>query len=140
MGIKKPSGYSATPLYRKLGIKNGFLIRIVHPPSRYEDFFRDFPDNVHFAKEEDVDIDFIHLFVLDSERLVTELPDLREQLKQNGMIWISWPKKASKVETDLDGNAVRNIGLKHGLVDIKVCSVNEVWSGLKFVIPLKDRK
>ncbi|MBT8282069.1 MAG: DUF3052 domain-containing protein [Muriicola sp.] len=138
--MKKPSGYSGTPLDRKLGIKKDFLIRILHAPSLYEDFFRDFPDDVQFAKEEDKDVDFIHYFALDSSWLVKELPGLRGQLKQNGMIWISWPKKASKVESDLDGNVIRGIGINCGLVDIKVCSVNEVWSGLKFVIPLKDRK
>lgn len=133
-------GYSGTPLVRKLGLKTGFVIRILHQTCPYEEFFLDFPDNVEYAQDEDVLVDFIHYFATDAMTLDSELPGLRDQLKQKGMIWISWPKKAAKRKTDLDGNAVRKIGIKHGLVDIKVCSVNEVWSGLKFVIPLKDRK
>lgn len=69
-----------------------------------------------------------------------DIQQLKKEIEQHGSIWVSWPKKTSKVATDLDGNIVRKIGLKHGLVDIKVCAVNEIWSGLKFVIPVKDRK
>ncbi|MEY8019531.1 DUF3052 domain-containing protein [Muriicola sp. SD30] len=116
------------------------MIRILHQPSPYEDFFFDLPNDVEYAQDETVLVDFVHYFATDAMTLDKELPGLRDQLKQKGMIWISWPKKAARRKTDLDGNAVRKIGIKHGLVDIKVCSVNEVWSGLKFVIPLKDRK
>ncbi|MEZ2415313.1 DUF3052 domain-containing protein [Muriicola sp. E247] len=140
MGIKSQSGYSGTPLVRKLGIKSGFVIRIVHQPSPYKDFFPDFPDDVEYAQDGIVLVDFVHYFATDAMTLDKELPGLRDQLKQKGMIWISWPKKAARRKTGLDGNIVRKIGIKHGLVDIKVCSVNEVWSALKFVIPLKDRK
>ncbi|SMO65379.1 hypothetical protein [Gracilimonas mengyeensis] len=69
-----------------------------------------------------------------------DITQLKQEMEQNGMLWISWPQKASKVETDLNGNVVRETGLKHGLVDIKVCAVDENWSGLKFVIPVKDRE
>jgi len=133
------SGYSGTPLVKKLGIKSGFKLRILNEPESYFDFIKELPEEVYFIQRADIPVDFIHYFALEAEELENDLPLLLDQLEQNGMIWISWPKKTAKRKTDLDGNAVRKIGIKYGLVDIKVCSVNEVWSGLKFVIPLKDR-
>lgn len=83
--------------------------------------------------------DYIHTFETDRDRLESDLPILKGLLAPAGMIWISWPKKTSHMPTSLDGNAVRLAGLAAGLVDIKVCAVDEIWSGLKFVIPVKDR-
>ena len=85
------------------------------------------------------DLDFVHLFTDGRSTLAKEMPKLRDSLKPNGTLWISWPKKSSGVRTDLDENIVRDIGLKAGLVDVKVCAVDETWSGLKFVFRLKDR-
>ena len=85
-------------------------------------------------------MDFIQSFFTDAKALDQEFALLKEAIKQNGVLWISWPKKAAKVETDLTEDVVRSIGLRHGLVDIKVCAVDEVWSGLKFMYRLRDRK
>ena len=84
-------------------------------------------------------LDFVHLFVKEKKLFEKELLRYKKSLKSDGMIWISWPKKSSKVISDLDENSIRNFALKNGLVDIKVCAVDEVWSGLKLVIPVKDR-
>ena len=140
MGAKATSGYSGTPLAKKLGIKEGFTIRLVQTPEAYFSYFQYFPEEIRFVKNSMEKVHFIHYFPGDADTLEAELPALREQLVQDGMIWISWPKKSARKQTDLSGNTVRQIGLRHGLVDVKVCSVNEVWSALKFVIPVKDRK
>ena len=139
MGTIDPLGYSGTSLAKKLGIKKGQRVKLYHSPEPYEDFFEDLPYDFHPLEDVASEIDFIHYFGVDADQLEGDLPELRKQLSQNGMLWISWPKKSSRVTTDLNGNTVREAGLRHGLVDIKVCSVNEVWSALKFVIPLKDR-
>lgn len=139
MGTKITSGYSGTPLAKKLGIKPGFKMRLIHHPADYYDYFQYFPEEVEEIENNTELVHFIHYFGKEAAILEQELPVLRKQLRQEGMIWISWPKKAAKTTTYLDGNLVRQIGLKHGLVDVKVCAVNEIWSGLKFVIPLKDR-
>ena len=136
----KTTGYSGTTLAKKLGIKNGFKIKIVNPPDYYFQLFTDFPLNTHNIADRKNKKDFIHYFVRTTSQLNQDINQLKQEIEQNGMIWISWPKKAAKVETDLNGNIVREIGLRNGLVDIKVCAVNEIWSGLKFVIPVKDRK
>lgn len=133
------AGYSGTPLAKKLGIKDGFTIKIVNAPDDYYDLFSDLPSDLVHENDPQTNKDFIHYFVKSVATLEKDISLLKQEIVQNGIIWISWPKKASKVETDLNGNIVRQIGLNHGLVDIKVCAVNEIWSGLKFVIPVKDR-
>ena len=134
------AGYSGTPLAKKLGLKEGFIYRLINPPPYYFELFEDLPKNLKEEESLDVKKDFIHFFSKSNAELKSEIHSLVNELKQNGCIWISWPKKSSKVITDLDGNQVRQIGLKHGLVDIKVCAIDSTWSGLKFVIPVKDRK
>lgn len=133
------SGYSGTPLARKLGIKEGFKVLFINHPTHYFDLFEDMP-NTQVATEEDNDIDFIHFFTKESDELKVLLPQLKKLLKMKGMIWVSWPKKSSKVETDVSDSVVRSTGLEVGLVDTKVCAVDEVWSGLKFMYRVKDRK
>ncbi|GGI55768.1 DUF3052 domain-containing protein [Winogradskyella haliclonae] len=135
----KTSGYSGTPLAKKLGIKNGFKIKIVNEPEGYFELFLDLPEDLKKIADIKTKKDFIHFFTKNASQLDNAIKELKQEMEQNGMLWISWPKKASKVETDLNGNIVREIGLKNGLVDIKVCAINDVWSGLKFVIPVKDR-
>jgi hypothetical protein len=101
--------------------------------------FTDLPGNLDIADEISTGHDMIHLFVKDRQDYLNRLPLLKDQIKQNGMIWISWPKKASKIVTDITEDVIRDEALKNGLVDVKVCAVDEVWSGLKLVIRLKDR-
>ena len=132
------AGYSGTPLAKKLGIKEGFRIALFNQPESYFSLFTDFPTGVKVINK--AKVDFVHYFVTEEKQLIKEISKLKNQIEQNGMIWISWPKKASKVKTDLTEDAIRNLALKNGLVDIKVCAVDEIWSGLKLVIPLKDRK
>jgi len=135
----KATGYSGTPLAKKLGIKNGFKIRIVNMPHYYFELFTDFPLEIENITDNKKKKDFIHYFSKTTKELNKDIKPLSQEIEQNGIIWISWPKKSSKVETDLTGNIVREIGLKTGLVDIKVCAIDAIWSGLKFVIPVKLR-
>jgi len=132
------AGYSATPLAKKLGIKPGFVILLVNAPDYYFNLFTDFPADVTLSQCK-TGIDFIHCFVSQRDELTNEIPRLKKQLRPNGMIWISWYKKSSKIPTDVTEDIIRAEAIKNGLVDIKVCAVNELWSGLKLVIPVKDR-
>ena len=132
------AGYSGTPLAKKLGLKDGFLVQIINQPKEYFNFFHDFP-KVEISSNKQNDYDFIHIFSKDKYQLDEIVPLMKNKIKPTGIILISWPKKSSGVEANISGNDVRSIGLAHGLVDIKVCAVSEVWSGLKFVIPVKER-
>ena len=131
-------GYSGTPLAKKLGIREGFKMLIVNIPDHYYQLFEDLPENVSEVKYGKAD--FIHFFTKESKELKTKFPQLKKRMEMNSMIWVSWPKKASKVPTTVDEALVRKTGLDIGLVDIKICAVDETWSGLKFVYRLKDRK
>jgi hypothetical protein len=134
----QPSGYSGTSLAKKLGIKEGFIVSILNQPDYYFNLFTDLPE-IKITKNKKPKKDFIHYFVAEEKELVKDIKSLKEQIVQNGMIWISWPKKSSKVETDITEDVIRNVALKNGLVDVKVCAVDKIWSGLKLVIPVKDR-
>ncbi len=134
------AGYSKTPLVRKLGIKPGFKIHFSNPPDNLQSLLGELPDKTTTIVELNGLVDYIHIFTKSKDELQTQFPILKAALAQNGLLWIPWPKKASKVTTDLNENIVRDIGLQNGLVDIKVCAVDEIWSGLKFVYRLKDRK
>lgn len=134
------AGYSGTPLIKKLGIKSGFKIIVLNKPDYYWDLFENLPNDLSFVDDQNKEqVDFIHFFTKSEQELLNKMAALKLKLKPNGMLWVSWPKKASKVPTDIDDSIVRNIGLESGLVDVKVCAVDEVWSGLKFVFRLKDR-
>ena len=135
-----PAGYSKTPLVKKLGIKPGFKVFFVNPPDNLQTLLGELPENVTLLNKPMSPVDYIQLFTKSNEELQTQFQILKEALATNGLLWISWPKKAAKVATDLDENVVRDIGLKNGLVDVKVCAVDEIWSGLKFVYRLQDRK
>jgi len=135
----KTTGYSGTPLAKKLGIKEGFKIRIANQPNHYFDLFEEFPMNVDIRKEKITRKDFIHYFTKKAKELDRDIVPLKNEIVSNGMIWISWPKKSSKIITDVSEDVIRNLALTNGLVDIKVCAVDDVWSGLKLVIPLKNR-
>ncbi len=134
------AGYSGTPLAMKLGIKAGAKVMLINAPDHYLDLFTDLPPDVCFTDNVSHENDVIHFFSKSADEYRVKLPELMKQIKQDGMIWISWPKKASKVTTDITEDLIRNFALQIGLVDIKVCAVDEVWSGLKLVIPVKDRK
>ena len=134
------AGYSATPLLKKLGIKAGFHCIIFNEPVEYWKWLSPLPEEVKVkTKAERESLDFTHLFVKEKKIFEKEFIKHKAFLKKDGMMWISWPKKSSKVATDLDENIIRDFGLENGLVDVKVCAVDETWSGLKFVFRVKDR-
>lgn len=135
----KPAGYSGTPLAKKLGIKENFHVDIIHAPEYYLCLFTDLPANLYFENDKNAKLDLIHFFTKSKEEYKSSLPQLRDRIKSNGAVWISWPKKASKVTNDITEDIIRNYALQVGLVDIKVCAVDETWSGLKLVIPVNDR-
>ena len=133
------AGYSGTPLAKKLGIKDGFHIKLVNAPDYYLSLFTDLPPNLYFDDPGNTGLDFIHFFTKSTAEYKALLIELKKQIRPNGMVWISWPKKASKVPTDVTEDIIRNYAIEIGLVDIKVCAVDETWSGLKLVVPVKDR-
>jgi hypothetical protein len=133
------AGYSGTPLNKKLGIKENASALVLNAPKNYFDLVSPLPDGFKVVKTPKSELDFIHVFVKESKIFQSSFLKLKKFLKKDGMLWISWPKKSSKVETDLDENIIRDFGLANGLVDVKICAVDEVWSGLKFVYRVKDR-
>jgi len=134
-----PVGYSGTPLVKKLGIKTDFKLLLVNIPDHYWDLLETLPDNIVEAKTHEK-ADFIHLFVTSQDFLASQIPQLKEKLATHGMLWISWPKGSSKIPKDLNENNIRKAGLDAGLVDVKICAVDQDWSGLKFMYRVKDRK
>lgn len=133
------AGYSGTPLVKKLGIKPGQRIALLSGPPGYRETLGALPERVACAEQLDEKLDFIQLFASTQAELKQRFKEAKRCLARDGSLWISWPKKASGVATDLNENVVREIGLAMGLVDVKVCAVDEIWSGLKFVHRLKDR-
>ncbi|MCE9499418.1 MAG: DUF3052 domain-containing protein [Leptospira sp.] len=133
------AGYSKKTLRDKLGIKSGFVAIFIGAYGEYSDDLGALPDNVSIKKKLSGKFDFIHYFAKDKKKFEKDFRKLGESLNKTGMLWISWPKGSSGLQTDLNENIIRETGLKHGLVDIKVCAVNEVWSGLKFVIRKENR-
>ncbi|WP_273566813.1 DUF3052 domain-containing protein [Maribacter halichondriae] len=134
------SGYSGTPLVKKLGIKEGFQVLFVNEPGRYQELLIDCP-SINFSESEKSEtIDFIHLFCTEIVRFEEVSLRVKPLLKKNGILWVSWPKGSSKIETDLSRDYIRIYLLNNGLVDVKVCAIDSEWSGLKFVYRVKDRK
>jgi len=134
------AGYSGTPLVKKLGIKENFQVALIDAPENFVDQLEPLPANIKIVDRAQRSMDLILFFTKSASMLEKKFLKLAQSLKPDGMLWISWPKKTSGVVTDLTENIVRDIGLHAGLVDVKVCAVDEVWSGLKFVYRLKDRK
>jgi hypothetical protein len=130
-------GYSGTPLVDKLGIKAAAKLKFVSEPKGFDALLGDLPENARFATTGA--LDFAILFAKMRADLVKGFSGLRDRLEPNGMLWVAWPKKTSGVETDLTEGVVRTYGLESGLVDVKVCAIDDTWSGLKFVRRLKDR-
>ena len=135
----KTAGYSGTLLAKKLGIKEKYKIRLVNEPVYYLQLFTDMPVNVEIVADKKIKKNFIHFFALNAKDLHKNILPLKNEIEPNGIIWISWPKKASGIITAVSEDLIRNTALANGLVDIKVCAVDETWSALKLVIPVKER-
>ena len=133
------SGYSGTPLAKKLAIKDHFKIRLIEAPKYYMELFSAQPPTVEIVKESKSKKNLIHYFVNDAKKMKKTLPALKKELQPDGMIWVSWYKKSAKLPTDITEDLIRAAALRVGLVDVKVCAVDEKWSGLKLVIPVKLR-
>jgi hypothetical protein len=131
--------YSGTPLPQKLGIKEKFRVALLDMPSELRSELKQALADCVMANGGRGPLDFAMIFVKSQAELNKQFPRVAKQLAPAGMLWVSWPKKSSGVPTDLDENVVRKIGLEAGLVDVKVCAVTEIWSGLKFVIRVKNR-
>ena len=132
-------GYSGTPLPKKLGVKDGFRVQFVEAPPEVIAELKQSLAKCELSRDGKAPLDFAMVFTKSGSMLVEEFKRLAKSLAPAGMLWVSWPKKTSGVKTDLDENVVREIGLAAGLVDVKVCAVTDVWSGLKFVRRVKDR-
>ena len=134
------AGYSGTPLAKKLGIKEGCRVVLVNSPKNFRKELGDLPDDVAISTgRSSKPLDLIILFAGSERGLKKEFPKNMARLARNGMLWVAWPKKSSGLSTDLSFTNVQQIGLRAGLVDVKICAVNDIWSGLKFVYRLKDR-
>jgi hypothetical protein len=133
------AGYSGTPLIKKLGITEGHRLSFVNAPKGFVKQLGKLPANVVVNSRGGESLDFILVFSKSESSLRSEFPILAQRLKANGMLWVSWPKKSSNVETDLRFENVQRIGLDAGLVDVKICAIDDTWSGLKFVFRLRDR-
>jgi len=134
------AGYSGTPLVKKLGIKDGFRVAIIGAPRGFLNTLNPLPNNLSINGRTRQPLDIALLFVAKESELKKNFSRLAAKLQANGMIWVAWPKKSSGVATDLTFTNVQALGLAAGLVDVKICAVDETWSGLKFVYRLEDRK
>ena len=136
----KAAGYSSVPLAKKLGIKNLSTIRIMNGPEYYFTLFSDLPENLKEVVRGREKVDLLHYFTMNRGYLVKDIKKIKSAVKKDGAIWISWPKKSSGIFTDINENTIREVALKNGLVDVKVCAIDEIWSALKLVVPVKERK
>lgn len=134
------SGYSGTPLFKKLGIKSGFSVYPHNPPPNYLALLGDFPNDVSFVEMFGEKVDLIHLFTNSFDELAVSLDEFQHRIKDNGSIWVSWYKKVAKRPTEITEDIIRETALKLKLVDVKVCAVDENWSGLKLVIRRENRE
>ena len=133
------AGYSGTPLVKKLGIKPGAKVAFPGAPSHYRCLLGDLPEGVRVLRRVGREMDFVHFFTNRHADLTRRFATLKRALAHDGMMWISWPKKSSQLPKDLAESDVRRAGLNGGLVDVKICAVDDDWSGLKFVYRLEDR-
>jgi hypothetical protein len=129
----KPAGYSGTPLAKKLGFAEGLSVHVSGAPEGYDDLIGDTPGIV-WRRTPGTRLDLAHVFLRERSRLEKALPKFLKAVAPNGAIWVSWPKRVSGVKTDITEDVIREIALPLGLVDVKVCAVDDVWSGLKLVI------
>ena len=135
--VRKPAGYSGTPLVGKLGIKPDTRVQFFSPPDKFGDTLGALPSGLtHVTRGS---LDFAIVFARKKAELGRRFPSVRDRLESNGTLWVGWPKKSARTGTDLTEDVVRAIGLAAGLVDVKVCAIDDTWSGLKFVRRLRDR-
>ena len=134
------AGYSGTPLARKLGIVEGSNLHARNPPRDYRKWLAPLPSNVRFENQVSATTDIVHIFSDRRTALDRELVRMRAAIRETATIWVSWPKRTSKVPTDITEDTVRALALPIGLVDVKVCAISEVWSGLKLVIRKELRR
>jgi hypothetical protein len=133
------AGYSGTPLAQKLGIKTGQKVVAIGTPAGYSKLLAPLPDAVSFARKATAGAGFVHLFISERKALEKELKRLRKLLADTGVLWVSWPKKSSGVATDVTEDVIRAVALPLGFVDVKVCAVDETWSGLKLMVRRENR-
>jgi len=141
----RSAGYSSTPLAKKLGIKEGSRVFAIDPPANYRELVKPLPENVKLHTKDAYasaysDFDLIHIFTNSRDDLFSTLAECVRLIKQNGVIWVSWYKKAAKLPTEITEDLIREAAFSLGLVDIKVCAVDEQWSGLKLVIRKENRQ
>jgi len=134
------TGYSGTPLSQKLGIKPNTTVIAINPPADYLSLLAPLPEGVKFSSRLTQDCLFVHLFTAKRADLEQYLLRLRSKLSDSGVVWISWPKKAAKIKTDVTEDVIRAVALPLGLVDTKVCAVDGTWSGLKLMVRRENRK
>lgn len=132
-------GYSGTPLVSKLGIKPGSRVYVSGAPKHYRALMSPLPTTAKFVSRLDDSADVVHVFATDLSQLSSFLESNLKKIRRDAAIWVSWPKKASKVASDITEDRIREIALPLGLVDVKVCAVDDVWSGLKLVIRKENR-
>ena len=133
------AGYSGTPLAKKLGYKPNFVVSLVNPPGGYEAMVEPLPEGVKLSGKAEPDSDLLHFFTNSRDELFRGLAEYRNTIKQDGSIWVSWYKKAAKLPTEITEDLIREAALPLGLVDVKVCAVDEKWSALKLVIRRENR-
>lgn len=133
-------GYSGTPLAKKLGIKQGFRVKVRNARKDYKEMVSPLPDGVQISRTLRKDVDIWHLFTASLDELSRMLSVAKGEIKKDGIIWVSWPKKSSGIPSEVTEDTIRNYALTLGLVDVKVCTVDEIWSGLKLVIRKELRK
>ncbi len=133
------AGYSGTPLPQKIGIKPGHRVSLLSAPLQFQSLLGELPAGAVYVSPSARSVDVIVAFETSRKKLETALPKLASRIVPDGTVWIAWPKKTSGVATDLSENPVRDIALPLGLVDVKVCAIDETWSGLKFVIRKENR-
>ncbi len=134
-----PAGYSGTPLARKLGIKPGATVALLDEPDELRQLLDPIPDDVRFRTDLRAKPDLVIAFFTERSRLKSRLPALARAIHPDGGLWLAWPKKASGMATDLDGNEIRGLGLAAGIVDIKVAAIDETWSGHRFAHRRENR-
>src|SRR6266403_1891044 len=134
------AGYSGTPLPQKLGIKPGLMVVTINAPANYRRLLGQIPDSVTFSERLKSGSSFVHLFTRRRSEMQKKMSILRNKLSDNGAVWVSWPKKSSGISTDVTEDVIREIALPLGFVDIKVCAVDEIWSGLKLMIRRENRR
>lgn len=132
-------GYSGTPLSKKLGIKPPLMLVTIDAPQEYLSWLGELPPGVRVVSRANKPLQAAHIFVTKRVTLEKNLAIFRKKLEQTGFVWVSWPKKASKVETDISEDVIREVALPLGFVDVKVCAVSDIWSGLKLVIRKSER-